>query len=167
MEDKFEESVYLDMHSAKSLRELARQAGMSVSKYKAEFRRHFGYPPQRWFAERRLERALFMLTVEGWPMKEVAEECHFTSQAHLTCRVRARFGCTPSAFREIYRKELGERFWSDRERVAAYKRAVEGVCREQEDSQRRRALLDYAGDLCPADRLRKRCVAGEFMAFFR
>jgi AraC-like DNA-binding protein len=81
-----------------TLEALARELGTHPSHLVRTFRREYGLPPHRYLIGRRLDRARRLL-LAGMPIAEVAAECGFHDQAHLTRHFRALLGTTPGRFR--------------------------------------------------------------------
>ena len=78
----------------------ARLCGRSLSSFKREFRQHYGVAPGRWLIERRLECAAQLLTSTGISVTEIVFECGFEQASHFSRAFKARFGQTPSEYRE-------------------------------------------------------------------
>jgi AraC-like DNA-binding protein len=77
---------------------LARQAGMSLSAFKREFRGAFGASPREWLTDRRLDRARHLLARADRNVTEVGLEVGFESVSHFIHRFRRRFAVTPKQF---------------------------------------------------------------------
>jgi AraC family transcriptional regulator len=82
-----------------SLERLAREAGIGAHALSAAFARAFGMPPHRYVLERRIEWAKTLLLARELPLADIALQCGFASQSHLTTTFRRIVGCTPGAFR--------------------------------------------------------------------
>ena len=80
--------------------ELARVALVSPSKLARLFKRVEGTTPQGCARELRLERACRLLRETDLPLGEVAAQVGFARQGSLSEAFRARFGCTPRAYRK-------------------------------------------------------------------
>jgi AraC-like DNA-binding protein len=81
-----------------TIEELARQAGMSLSAFKREFRGAFGASPREWLTDRRLDRARHLLARADRNVTEVGLEVGFESVSHFIHRFRRRFAVTPKQF---------------------------------------------------------------------
>ena len=79
---------------------LAREAGVGAHAFAAAFRRALGVSPHRYVLERRIERAKTLLRDRETPLAEIALQCGFSSQSHLTTTFRRLVGQTPKAFRQ-------------------------------------------------------------------
>lgn len=79
--------------------ELARSAGMSMSRFHERFRRDTGQTPAEWLAAIRLDRAADLLRQTGMAIAEIALCVGFSDQSALTRSFRRRRGTTPAALR--------------------------------------------------------------------
>lgn len=91
--DRIEDAI----GTAFSVDELAELAGLSPAHFAREFKRVMREPPHAFVTRRRLERAQQLLLV-GRSISEVAGECGFYDQAHLSRLFKQRFGTTPGSF---------------------------------------------------------------------
>jgi AraC-like DNA-binding protein len=91
-----------------SRKEMARAAGMSVSYFSNQFRRHLGLSPHQYLVRCRLRHARkLLLRLEKEPsIVEVACESGFADQAHFSRHFRRAYGVSPLAFRRTARGEL-------------------------------------------------------------
>lgn len=60
---------------------------------------HLGIFPQRYLMERRLRRAADRLSEKSASITDIAYELSFSSTQHFATAFKARYGCSPSAFR--------------------------------------------------------------------
>lgn len=79
-----------------SLLRLARVAGVSVSHFRALFRRSMGLPVHEYVIQRRVERARSLLLLGDRPASEVALEAGFSHQSHMARCMRRVLGVTPA-----------------------------------------------------------------------
>ena len=83
-----------------SLDELAHEADYSRAHFLRMFRAVTGKTPHQYLTERRIERAKSMLLeAKKISLIDVAAQCGFSSQSHLTRVFRERVGVTPSEFK--------------------------------------------------------------------
>jgi AraC family transcriptional regulator len=89
---------YIEAHLASDLHlvELSAVAGTSRSHFARAFRNTIGMAPHAFVLQRRLARAHELLRSGRAPIREVAERCGFSDQAHLTRAFKSRFGSPPS-----------------------------------------------------------------------
>jgi AraC family transcriptional regulator len=82
-----------------SLASLTQEAGYSRGHFLKMFRASMGMTPHRYVLNRRVEHARSLLKLRKMPIIEVAAECGFSSQAHLTHVFREHVGVTPAEYR--------------------------------------------------------------------
>jgi AraC family transcriptional regulator len=83
------------------LGEIADAAGLSVSHFKALFRKSLGMPPHQYLLRRRVERAAMQLRSGNMPIGQIALENGFCHQSHLALHTRRVLGLTPQELRNI------------------------------------------------------------------
>jgi len=81
------------------LGEIAEAAGLSVSHFKALFRKSLGMPPHQYLIRRRVERAAMQLRRGTMPIGQIALENGFCHQSHLALHTRRVLGLTPQELR--------------------------------------------------------------------
>ncbi|GAN77812.1 helix-turn-helix domain-containing protein [Acidisphaera rubrifaciens] len=97
------EAMAARLQAPLGLDDLAAVAGLSASHFARGFRAATGLPPHRYLMRLRVERAQVLLRATDRPIADVALDCGFAHQEHLT-RVFARLaGCTPAAWRRAVR----------------------------------------------------------------
>lgn len=82
---------------------IAREAGVHPVHLARVFRRHMGVSLGTYVRGLRLERAAARLTDSEDPISDIAVECGFTDQSHLTRAFRSRTGTTPNRYRRAAR----------------------------------------------------------------
>jgi len=92
---------YIQHHLARAitLDDLAGQAGMSRFHFARRFRSATGTTPHEFLLQQRVKRARTMLERTNTPLPEIARECGFADQSHLTREFKKRVGMTPGAYR--------------------------------------------------------------------
>jgi AraC family transcriptional regulator len=83
-----------------SLETLARQVGFSPHHFAQLFRRATGTSPHQFILHQRLERAEWLLQKTELPLAQVASECGFAHQSHLTQVFKRHLNRTPGAYRQ-------------------------------------------------------------------
>jgi AraC family transcriptional regulator len=78
---------------------LATLVRLSTSYFSAAFRRNFGTPPHVYIIGRRVELAKELMAEGKLQLSEIALECGFADQAHLSRSFRRATGMTPSDHR--------------------------------------------------------------------
>jgi AraC family transcriptional regulator len=82
-----------------TLAELASACKMSVRHFVRAFRRSTGQSAHRWLIERRLDKAMGLLSLSPHSLREIALASGFSGQSHLTRAFRQATGTTPGAWR--------------------------------------------------------------------
>lgn len=93
---------YIHAHFAEplSIGDIARAAGVNSGYFTRFFKATAGVPPRRYLTEVRFERAKELIRTSRKSMTQIAAECGFADQSHMTNIFRRRVGMTPTAFRE-------------------------------------------------------------------
>ena len=65
-----------------------------------QFKAAFGSPPYAFVMQRRLNRARGLLAKSQMAIKEIAADCGFSDQAHMTRLFRRAFGTPPAEYRK-------------------------------------------------------------------
>jgi AraC-like DNA-binding protein len=78
---------------------LVEQSRVSRMHFSITFRKHFGLKPVEYRTAYRLLRALRLLQSSEAPLAEIAHDCGFADQSHLTRALKLKFGITPSLVR--------------------------------------------------------------------
>jgi len=82
-----------------SLASLAEEAGYSRGHFLKMFRTSMGMTPHRYLLKRRIDHAQSLLKQREISIIDVAADCGFSSQAHLTQVFRKHVGVTPGDYR--------------------------------------------------------------------
>jgi AraC family transcriptional regulator len=85
------------------LTDIAQAANCSVNRLARGFRAGTGLPPHQFLINLRIERARELLESSRMSVAEIAYECGFSHQEHMTRQFRERCGTTPAAYRRISR----------------------------------------------------------------
>lgn len=92
---KFIQIIESSHLSKLSLKELAFLCNMSVSTFKREFERHYSESPIKWFQNKRLEFANYLLHQEQKKPSEVYFEAGYESLSSFTQAYKSKYGVTP------------------------------------------------------------------------
>jgi AraC-like DNA-binding protein len=82
------------------LRDLARQAHLSLSRFKGRFKAEVGLSPWLFILETRIEAAKNRLTLGGEPIAEIARQLGFATSQHFATVFKRITGVTPLAYRK-------------------------------------------------------------------
>jgi len=81
-----------------TLKELAFLSNMSVSTFKREFEKRFQASPGKWFQERRLEYAAFLLKNESRRPSDIYQDMGYDSLTNFIQAFKTKFGQTPKQY---------------------------------------------------------------------
>ena len=95
MEKNIDSSIRLD--------DIAEVVNWSASHLAREFRTQIGVPPHRYLIQLRVDKARDLLETSDLPIAEIAFECGFTHQEHLTRHFRRMCQSTPAAHRRDHK----------------------------------------------------------------
>src|SRR5882757_3827568 len=102
-ERRAREILRANIKSGVTLREVARECGISVGHFSHAFRRTLGVAPHKWLIEQRVVLSKQKLRDDGLSLSDVAAECGFSDQSHLTRVFRQAVGVSPGAWRRALR----------------------------------------------------------------
>ncbi|SDN96061.1 helix-turn-helix domain-containing protein [Ensifer sp. YR511] len=86
-----------------SITDLSRELGITPRHFLRAFKQSTGISPHAFMARRRLERSAEMLRFTNLSATEIALECGFGGSSNFTIAFKRGFGCSPTAFRRIWR----------------------------------------------------------------
>jgi len=92
--------IEANLHTEVALLDLASLAEFSVAYFARAFQLTVGTAPYAYILSRRIQRAKESLAGTARPLADVALECGFSSQAHLTSVFSKTVGTTPGRFRK-------------------------------------------------------------------
>jgi AraC family transcriptional regulator len=94
-------TTYIDANwnASLSCEVLARLTKLSVSYFARAFKCTFGCPPHVFLLRRRMERAQGLMLKSNAPLSEIAIECGFADQSHMSRLFRQYTGESPAAWR--------------------------------------------------------------------
>ncbi len=93
------ERIEASISQGVSLEELAREARLSRSYFADAFRKTTGMAPHQYLTRRRLEKARELLNSSRLALTDIALQCGFSSQSHLSSMFRKAFGTSPRRYR--------------------------------------------------------------------
>jgi len=83
-----------------ALDELAGACNCTPAQFARKFRLHYRMRPHAFVQQRRVEKARQLMGRRTLALKEIALDCGFADQSHLTRVFRQWFGCTPGHYRD-------------------------------------------------------------------
>jgi AraC family transcriptional regulator len=102
-------TTYIDanLNASLSCEELARLSQLSVSYFARAFKLSFGYSPHGFVLRRRMQRAQVLMLTSNSPLAEIAMECGFADQSHMSRLFLQFTGESPAAWRRARAIGLG------------------------------------------------------------
>lgn len=84
--------------------EVARECGLSVGYFSHAFRHTLGVSPHKWLIEQRVALSKEKLRDDRLSLSDVATECGFSDQSHLTRAFTQTVGVSPGAWRRALKR---------------------------------------------------------------
>lgn len=94
--------MHANLSAGLTLQMIAAAVGVSITALSREFRADLNMTPHRALIELRLLRAQQLLKLSQPSLSDVAAQCGFSSQEHMTRLFRSRLGSTPGAYRRAF-----------------------------------------------------------------
>lgn len=101
--DQLLEFIEANLSEDLSLTTLANIVNMPLPKFVRWFKAKVGQSPHAWIIACRLNRAKALLTNTDQPIAQVAFDCGFSSQSHMTTLFSKYIGKTPKQYRDMIR----------------------------------------------------------------
>ncbi|MDR7127993.1 AraC-like DNA-binding protein [Algoriphagus sp. 4150] len=92
---KFIRTIERNQLGKLTLKELAFLCGMSVSTFKREFEKHYSESPIKWFQNKRLEHANYLLNQEQKSSSEIYFEVGYGNLSSFIQAYKSKYGITP------------------------------------------------------------------------
>ncbi len=86
--------------------DLAKAAMCSPTHLRRLFRKVVGMSPREWLLEHRLNRAALLLQTTDKSVQQIADACGFESLSHFTRYFKAKFGVSPSQYRNFVAQNI-------------------------------------------------------------
>ena len=83
-----------------SVTHVANELGLGTSRFAKAFRATVGIPPYAYLMLHRIRRAENLVQRTTRPLVDVAMECGFASQSHMTAQFKKLLGATPARYRQ-------------------------------------------------------------------
>lgn len=96
---KLQRYIEAHLHDALSIGRLAEQVGMGTWAFSRAFKEATGSPCHQYLVSARVKRAQSLLGKAHLPLREIAAQCGFSDQAHMTRLLKAHLGVTPHQLR--------------------------------------------------------------------
>jgi AraC family transcriptional regulator len=101
-EGRAKEILRANLEGGVPLKDVARECGLSAGHFSRAFRRTLGVAPYKWLIEQRIVLSKEKLRDDRLSLTDVAAECGFSDQSHLTRVFRQAVGVTPGAWRRAH-----------------------------------------------------------------
>ena len=95
---KFIQTIESNQLNKLTLKELSFLSNMSVSTFKREFEKHFYSSPSKWFQEKRLEHAAFLLKNKSQRPSDIFEEIGYENLSNFIQAFKVKYGVTPKQY---------------------------------------------------------------------
>lgn len=92
-----------DLSTGAPLKELARSVNLSPSQFSRTFVEWFGMTPQQYRRRIRVDAACELLATTNLPIAQIANQCGYYDQSHLTNELRTIKGMPPGVYRQKFR----------------------------------------------------------------
>jgi PAS domain S-box-containing protein len=96
------ELIMTEFHRDLPVEVLARHTNLSPSQFSRQFKARFGVTPHVYLKQVRLAAASNLLSASDLPIAEIATQCGYSDQSHLTHDFVARKGMSPGRYREQF-----------------------------------------------------------------
>ncbi|PAF42274.1 AraC family transcriptional regulator [Helicobacter sp. 11S03491-1] len=80
--------------------EMASFAKMDMASFSRKFKQCFGISPKEWLDEKRFSKAKFLIQFSQKNIKQICQECGFSSSAWFIERFKTKYGTTPKQFQK-------------------------------------------------------------------
>jgi AraC-like DNA-binding protein len=98
---KFIRTIESNQLSKLTLKELAFLCDMSISTFKREFEKHYFESPIKWFQNKRLEHAHYLLNQEQKNSSEIYFEAGYENLSSFIQAYKSKYGVTPKHFQKM------------------------------------------------------------------
>jgi len=95
------EHIAAHLEDPLAIEDLANLARVSAGHFNRAFRRSLGVTPHTFILSKRIDRAKDLLLTTEAPIREIALDCGFSDQAHLTRLFSRSEGVGPAAWRRL------------------------------------------------------------------
>ncbi len=95
----FKEIILENTYTNLSLAELAHLCGCSLATFKRRFDKYFEQSPAKYFLQKKLEKAIQLLSIPTLPIADIAYDCGFENVTHFNKAFKKQVGQTPSQVR--------------------------------------------------------------------
>jgi AraC family transcriptional regulator len=104
-EERAKELLTARLDGRVSIRELARECGLSARSFSRAFTQSTGLPPHRWLLQQRMDKAKDLLINSALQLAEIASVCGFAGAAHFARAFARQAGVPPHIWRGRRRQQ--------------------------------------------------------------
>jgi AraC-like DNA-binding protein len=98
--------VAAHLHSRIRVADLVRVLQFSPNRFGQVFKKSFDCTPHQYVMRERLARAQYLLSVSGDTLSEIATQCGFGNQSHLSNLFRKMMGQSPGKWRRVHAEPI-------------------------------------------------------------
>ena len=95
---KFIQTIESNRLNKLTIKELSFLSNMSVSTFKREFEKNFHSSPSKWFQDKRLEHAAFLLKNSSKRSSDIFEDIGYENLSNFIQAFKIKFGVTPKQY---------------------------------------------------------------------
>lgn len=95
---KFKQTIESNQFNKLTIKELSFLCNRSVSKFKRDFEKHYSESPIKWFQDKRLEHAAYLLKNHKKRPSDIYEEVGYESLSNFITAFKTKFGTTPKQY---------------------------------------------------------------------
>ncbi len=127
---EFERVIYNNIFADKSVEELAKECGRSLTSFKKDFKNVFGIPPHQWYLRQKLNHAKLLVTTTSESIFQIGNICTFPNTSHFIKLFKRHYGYTPTTYRTLY-KSHPERFANENNDEMSELRGLQSVVKDK------------------------------------
>lgn len=100
---EFEKKIYNNIFVHKSIEDLAKECGKSLTSFKKDFKNIFGTPPHQWYLRQKLNYAKLLVSTTNESIFQIGNICTFPNTSHFIKLFKRHYGYTPTTYRSLHK----------------------------------------------------------------
>lgn len=100
---EFERVIYNNIFADKSVEELAKECGRSLTSFKKDFKNIFKTPPHQWYLRQKLNYAKLLVSTTSESIFQIGNICTFPNTSHFIKLFKRHYGYTPTTYRSLHK----------------------------------------------------------------
>ncbi|MFI3247740.1 MAG: AraC family transcriptional regulator [Rikenellaceae bacterium] len=100
---EFERIIYNNIFEDKSVEELAKECGRSLTSFKKDFKNIFKTPPHQWYLRQKLNYAKLLVSTTSESIFQIGNICTFPNTSHFIKLFKRHYGYTPTTYRSLHK----------------------------------------------------------------